>query len=226
MELITIENLHYSYVSKFQTVHALRGIDCSFEQGKFYAITGASGSGKTTLLSLIAGLDRPSDGKIYIEGKDLEERNKDEYRLQMASVIYQAFNLFPLLTALENVMYPMQVKKTPKKKAEEAAKENMQLVGLTARNYRQYPQMMSGGEQQRVAIARALASGGSILLADEPTGNLDSENEKNVVALLKMAAHERNCLVIVITHNDMVAKEADIQYTMKDGQLGMRKGHL
>lgn len=224
MELIKIENLHYSYVSKFQTVHALKGINCTFELGKFYAITGASGSGKTTLLSLIAGLDRPSDGKIYVEGKDLEDRNKDEYRMKTAAVIYQSFNLFPLLTALENVIYPLQIKKIPKKKAEVIAKENMEKVGLSERIYRQYPQMMSGGEQQRVAIARAMSSGGSILLADEPTGNLDSENEKNVVSLLKMVAHEQNCLVIVITHNLMIADEADIHFKMKDGQLDVCNG--
>ena len=219
MDLIKVNNLHYSYVSKYQTVHALKGVDCTFEKGLFYAITGPSGSGKTTLMSLLAGLDVPSDGNIYVEDVDMQKMNKDEFRRKNASVIYQAYNLFPLLNALENVMYPMQANKVPKKEALQKAKECMEMVGLGENNWKQYPQMMSGGEQQRVAIARAMACGGDILLADEPTGNLDTENEKNVIEILKDLAHKSGKLVIVITHNLAVAEAADVQYKMKDGKL-------
>ena len=219
MELIKVNNLHYSYVSKYQTVQAIKGVDCTFEKGLFYAITGPSGSGKTTLMSLLAGLDLPSKGNICVEDVDMREVNKDEFRRKRASVIYQAYNLFPLLNALENVMYPMQANKVPNKEALKKAKECLGMVGLERKNWKQYPQMMSGGEQQRVAIARAMACGGDLLLADEPTGNLDSENEKIVIDILKELAHKSGKLVIVITHNPAVAQAADIQYKMKDGKL-------
>ena len=219
MGLIKVNDLYYSYVSKYQTVHALRGIDCEFEKGKIYAITGASGSGKTTLMSLLAGLDSPSAGEILIDGIDMQAINKDEFRRQRATVIYQAYNLFPLLNTLENVTYPLLINKVPKKEATRKAKECVKMVGLEDKICKQYPQMMSGGEQQRVAIARAMACGGDIILADEPTGNLDSENEKNIVEILKRLAHEDGKLVIVITHNPRVAEAADVQYKMKDGKL-------
>ena len=219
MELIKVNDLHYSYVSKYQTVQAIKGVDCTFEKGLLYAITGPSGSGKTTLMSLLAGLDLPSKGNICVEDVDMKDINKDEFRRKRASVIYQAYNLFPLLNALENVMYPMQANKVPNKEALKKAKECLGMVGLERKNWKQYPQMMSGGEQQRVAIARAMACGGDILLADEPTGNLDSENEKNIIEILKDLAHKSGKLVIVITHNPAVAQAADIQYKMKDGKI-------
>lgn len=219
--VLRAENVSYSYRTKYQTIEALRGISCSFETGKIYAIVGESGSGKSTLLSLLAGLDVPESGTIYVEGEDLAGKNRDHYRRDMASVVYQAFHLFPLLTAQENVMYPMELKGIVGKQAAARAKELLLEVGLKEKIFRQFPQMMSGGEQQRVAIARALAAGGKILLADEPTGNLDSENEANIVNLMKMSAHEKGYAVVVITHNPFVASQADAVYHMKDGRLSV-----
>ena len=219
MEILRAEHVSYSYQSKYQKVEAVRDVSCSFEQGKFYAIVGESGSGKSTFLSLLAGLDQPCGGTIYVEGEPLSDMDRDAYRLNRAAVVYQAFHLFPLLTAQENVMLPLEFKKMHKKEAVRQAKRLLQRVGLESRVCRQFPKMMSGGEQQRVAIARAVAAGGEIILADEPTGNLDSGNEENVVALLKELAHEDGYTVIVITHNKRVADETDHVFRMKDGRM-------
>ena len=219
MEILRAEHVSYSYQTKYQKVEAVRDVSCTFEQGNFYAIVGESGSGKSTFLSLLAGLDVPLEGTIYVQGKSLGTMDRDAYRLNQASVVYQSFHLFPLLTALENVMLPMEFKKMKKREAAERAKALLARVGLDPRIGGQFPKMMSGGEQQRVAIARAVAAGGEIILADEPTGNLDSENEKRIVALLKELAHEDGYTVIVITHNPNVAEETDHVFRMKDGEM-------
>ncbi len=218
-KIIEAENVGYVYQSKYQKTKALTEVNCSFERGKVYAITGKSGSGKSTFLSLLAGLDVPTEGKLYIEGKEIREMDRDAYRMNQASVIYQAFHLFPLLTVMENVMFPMELQHVPKKEAKERAREFLAKVGLPDTLYGKMPNMISGGEQQRVAIARAMASGGQILLADEPTGNLDSQNEAVIVELLGKMAHEENYAVIVVTHNDKVAEAADVVYGMLDGRL-------
>lgn len=219
MEILRAEHVSYSYQSKYQKVEAVKDVSCVFEKGKFYAIVGESGSGKSTFLSLLAGLDQPCEGTIYVEGEPLCDMDRDAYRLNRAAVVYQAFHLFPLLTAQENVMLPLECKKMRKKEAARHARQLLERVGLESRIYRQFPKMMSGGEQQRVAIARAVAAGGEIILADEPTGNLDSGNEENVVALLKELAHEDGYTVIVITHNQRVADETDHVFRMKDGSM-------
>ncbi len=219
MEILRAEHVSYSYQSKYQKVEAVKDVSCVFEKGKFYAIVGESGSGKSTFLSLLAGLDQPCGGTIYVEGEPLCDMDRDAYRLNRAAVVYQAFHLFPLLTAQENVMLPLECKKMRKKEAARQARQLLERVGLESRICRQFPKMMSGGEQQRVAIARAVAAGGEIILADEPTGNLDSGNEENVVALLKELAHEDGYTVIVITHNQRVADETDHVFRMKDGSM-------
>ncbi|MCB7302964.1 ABC transporter ATP-binding protein [Bariatricus massiliensis] len=219
MCILKVEHVSYSYRTKYQTIEAVKDVSCEFEAGNLYAITGESGSGKSTLLSLLAGLDLPLNGRILVKGEDMAEIDRDKYRREQASVVYQAFHLFPLLNTVENIMFPMELKGIPKKQAEEKAKQLIAEVGLAEQSYRQFPQMMSGGEQQRVAIARAFAAGGQIILADEPTGNLDSENEENIVKLLRESAHERGYAVIVITHNPEVAAQADVILTMRDGRL-------
>lgn len=221
METVRVEHVDYTYRTKYQSVEALKDVSCSFEDGAMYAIVGKSGSGKSTLLSLLAGLDLPSGGSIYVEGTDLKTMDRDSYRRDTASVVYQAFHLFPLLTAQENVMYPMELKGMKRKQAAKRAKELLLQVGLPETICRQFPKMMSGGEQQRVAIARALAVDGKILLADEPTGNLDSENERRIVEILYKIAHEAGYTVIVITHNEKVAEAADHRYQMEDGRLSV-----
>ena len=219
MEKIRVENVSYSYQNQYQKIEAVKEVSCSFEAGNMYAITGESGSGKSTFLSLLAGLDCPESGKILVEGENLLEMDRDAYRRKQISVVYQAFHLFPLLNAVENVMYPMELQGISRREAREQAEECLQEVGLGKKIFHQYPKMMSGGEQQRVAIARAMAAQGRILLADEPTGNLDSENEEHIVELLKMLAHERDYLVIVVTHNPEVARQADVCMKMKDGRM-------
>ncbi len=217
--MLEVKDVGYVYQSKYQSIEALKHVSCSFESGKLYAVIGPSGSGKSTLLSLLAGLDLPTSGEILVEGSPLSTMDRDCYRRETASVVYQSFNLFPLLTALENVMYPLELLGVKKLEAEASAKRLIHEVGLEDKIFRQFPVMMSGGEQQRVSIARALAAGGRILLADEPTGNLDSTNEETIVKILKELVHERGYLVIVITHNSSVYEQADIIYRMRDGVL-------
>ncbi len=219
MEKIRVENVSYSYQNQYQKIQAVKEVSCSFEAGNMYAITGESGSGKSTFLSLLAGLDCPESGTILVDGDNLLEMDRDAYRRKQVSMIYQAFHLFPLLNALENVMYPLELQGLSRREARQQAAECLEEVGLGEKILKQYPKMMSGGEQQRVAIARAMAAQGRILLADEPTGNLDSENEENIVELLKGLAHERDYLVIVVTHNPEVARQADVCLKMKDGRM-------
>ena len=219
MSVLAVSDVKYAYQSRYRVVNVLNDVSCSFEMGKFYAIVGKSGSGKTTLLSLLAGLDLPVSGDIFYEGSSLKELNRDQYRRQEVSVIYQAFHLFPLLNALENVMYPMELNHKKGKEAAQTAKELLRRVGLPESIEKQLPARMSGGEQQRVAIARALAYQAKVILADEPTGNLDSENGQNIVEILLALAHEEGKCVIIITHDEEIAGKADVVYTMRDGRL-------
>jgi putative ABC transport system ATP-binding protein len=223
MGIIEVKDVSYSYQGKYQTIEAVKHVTCSFDKGAFYAIVGHSGSGKTTFLSLLAGLDLPTKGEIYIDGNAMSELNRDRYRRETASVVYQSFNLFPLLTALENVTYPMELQGRSKQEAEAVAKQLITEVGLGEKIFRQRPLMMSGGEQQRVAIARALAAGGKILLADEPTGNLDAKNGNLITNQLKILAHERGYAVIVVTHNEELARQADAIYVMQDGEMHLQR---
>ena len=217
MNSLSAKEVFYEYRNSFQTVKAVNGISYDFEPGRVYAVVGVSGSGKTTFLSLLAGLDIPTEGKIEFDGNATSDIDRDNYRLNHVSVIYQNFNLFYHLTVLENAAYPLYVKKMPKAAAEELAKEKLLKVGITESQFRRLPNMLSGGEQQRVAIARALACGSEIILADEPTGNLDSKNSRNIVEILKNLAHEENRCVIIVTHDPSVAEEADIVLKMEDG---------
>lgn len=219
MAMIKVLNVSFSYKSKYQVVEALKNVSCTFEKGKMYAIYGESGSGKSTLLSLMAGLDEADEGSIFVDGEDILQIDRDQYRRNKVAVIYQSFHLFPLLNALENIMYPLEIKGIDKKKAKKIALEYLEEVGLPEGVATQYPKMMSGGQQQRVAIARAIANGGDIILADEPTGNLDSENEGHIVRMLKELAHEKGYLVIVVTHNPEIVKQCDVRIKMKDGKI-------
>ncbi|MGM9669309.1 MAG: ABC transporter ATP-binding protein [Faecousia sp.] len=219
MNSLVAKQVTYEYRNAVQTVKAVNGVSCDFQQGLVYALVGASGSGKTTFLSLLAGLDVPTSGTIELDGESTANMNRDSYRLNHVSVIYQNFNLFQHLTVLENAAYPLYVRKMPKKKADELAAEKLVQVGLKEDQFRRLPNMLSGGEQQRVAIARALASGSEIILADEPTGNLDSTNSQNIVEILRQLAHENNRCVIIVTHDPAVAEAADVVLKMKDGKL-------
>ena len=218
MEL-KLNNVCFAYNSKYRRVEAVRNVSCRFEAGKLYVIMGASGSGKTTLLSMMAGLRLPSTGEITVDGCPLRTADRCKLRRETISVIYQDFNLFPMLTVLENTAYPLLLQKKEKSAAEKLAAQTLDSVGIGPEMRNQLPHMLSGGEQQRVAIARALASGSRIILADEPTGSLDSENGRNIVEILKRLAHEKACCVVVVTHDPSVAAEADCKRTMRDGTL-------
>lgn len=219
MSVLTAEKITYIYQSKYQKVQALTAVSCDFEAGKFYAIVGQSGSGKTTLLSMLAGLGEPNDGQVISNGLSVKEIGSERHRRENVSVIYQAFNLFANLTILENVTYPMRISHISAGQAKARAKELLASVGMGDVDVRKRPAMLSGGQQQRVAIARALASDAKVLLADEPTGNLDSENGEIVIDLLKRLAREENRCIIVVTHDRDIAAQADVVYRMKDGHI-------
>lgn len=226
MSLLSINNVSYAYRNKYQTVNAVMNASYEFEPDKVYALVGKSGSGKTTMLSMLAGLDLPTEGSVTLNGVSTAAIDRDRYRREDVAVIYQGFNLFPLLTVMENVMYPMELQSKEKRAAQEKAKEMLSLVGLTSAVYKRYPSMLSGGEQQRVAIARALATGANIILADEPTGNLDVENSKNVMDMLVNLSHTLNCCVIIVTHDMAIAELADVKLRMRDGAIINDDGEL
>ena len=219
MKCLQANDVVYAYQNKYQTVRALNGVSADFILGKMYAIIGASGSGKTTFLSLLAGLDVPSAGSITWNGESTTRIDRDNYRLEYVSVIYQNFNLFFHLPVLENAAYPLYVRKMAKREADILAREKLLSVGLKDEQFRRFPNMLSGGEQQRVAIARALAAGSEIILADEPTGNLDSENSRKIVEILQQSAHAEGRCVIIVTHDPAVAQAADVILHMQDGKL-------
>ena len=217
--MLKLENVYYRY--KNSTNPVLKGLDVNFEAGKLNAILGPSGSGKTTMLSIMAGLDRPTNGTVYIDDDDIARMDLNQYRRERIAMIFQAFQLFPLLTALENVCYPMEINGADKNEVTRRAKELLESVGITADKHHRYPSNLSGGEQQRVAIARALSTGAKVILADEPTGNLDVANGEMVISILKSLAHTQGYCVIVVTHNMDVAEASDVVYRMSDGNIRM-----
>lgn len=219
MSILQVKDVKYSYHNKYQSVDALRGISCTFEKGKIYAIVGKSGSGKSTLLSLLAGLDIPHDGDILFEGTSVNGMDLNEYRRSKAAVVYQDFKLFPLLTVTENIMYPMELCKVKGDAAKERAEELAEKVALPRSLFNRFPYMISGGEQQRVGIARALSMDRKLLLADEPTGNLDAENGKNIINILIDLAHKDNCCVIIATHDMGVIDLVDEVLMIVDGKI-------
>ena len=217
--IIEIKNATYSYKNKYQSVPAIRDVSTSFERGRLYAIIGKSGSGKTTLLSLMAGLALPETGQILFQGVPTDSFDLDQYRREKVAVIYQSFNLFPLMTCLENVCYPLELMGYTPKEAAVIAKDYIRKVDLPDTVHNRFPNMLSGGEQQRIAIARALASGAQVILADEPTGNLDIATGRRIVKLLSDLVHKDNYAVIIVTHDISISEIADEVLRMQDGQL-------
>ncbi len=226
MYTMQLKNVSYTYQTQFQKVNALRGISYDFEPGLVYAIVGKSGSGKTTLLSLMAGLDLPTEGEVLCDGVATSGCDLEAYRREKAAVIYQSFRLFPLLTVAENVMYPMELKGIRPKEAKLKAAELIARVGLPESVLDRYPTMLSGGEQQRVAIARALGMDTKIILADEPTGNLDTANSENIFNILQSLAHKENYCVVIVTHDLNLAEKADKIVELHDGMLPDSGGAL
>ena len=202
-------------------VHALRGINMELKKGEFVAFIGPSGSGKTTLLNLIGVLDKPSKGKIYVDNIDLtllKEKDLTTLRRHTIGFIFQFYNLIPVLSAVENVELPMLIAGVQTKDRENRARELLKMVGLGDRlNHR--PDELSGGEQQRVAIVRALANKPSIVLADEPTGDLDSKTGKEIVQALRDLSNQEGATVIIVTHDPTVASLASKVFEMRDGMI-------
>ena len=219
MTLIEVKNLNKIYGSGEAEVKDLKNINLNIEQGEFVAIVGQSGSGKSTLLHLIGGVDIPSSGEVIIDGKNiykLKEKELSILRRRKLGFIFQFFNLIPVLTAQENIEMPVLLdnEKIDKKYMNEL----LRILGLEERK-NNYPSQLSGGQQQRVSIGRALANKPSIILADEPTGNLDSKNSKEVLELLKYCAKKYNQTLILITHDINIAKSADRVITIEDGEI-------
>ena len=199
MSVIRLDNVFYTY--RGAEAPAVKGASCEFEAGQLYAIIGPSGSGKSTLLSMLAGLDLPTKGDVWFGEERLRDMDLDKYRREDIAMIFQAFHLFPLMTVEENVCYPMELCGMHPREAKERARPLLEGVGIQKEN------------------ARALSSGAQVILADEPTGNLDAGNTVNVIRLLGQLAHEKGCCVIVVTHDPEVADLADRVFRVKDGVL-------
>ena len=219
MDMVTVRKLKKYYGSGDNQVRALDEVDLSVARGEFVAIVGASGSGKTTLLNMIGGLDVPTEGEVIVDGVSLAGLREEQlavFRRKKVGFIFQNYNLIPTLTVKENILFPLELDCSAPN--EDYLKEIVGLLGLGERMHA-YPAALSGGQQQRVAIARALVSGPSVILADEPTGNLDSRNGQNVAGLLKMTAELYHRTLVMITHNQELAQLADRVLYMEDGKL-------
>jgi putative ABC transport system ATP-binding protein len=202
-------------------VSALKNVSISIARGEFVAVFGPSGSGKTTLLNVIGGLDRPTSGEIYVDGEDIVrfgERKLSRFRARKVGFIFQFFNLIPTFTALENVMVPAEIVGLKPKDARIRAERILARVGLEKR-FNHFPHQLSGGEQQRVAIARALINNPPLLLCDEPTGNLDSKTGVEIIELLSEINRERKTTLIIVTHDERIAKAADRIVNLVDGEI-------
>ena len=219
MEILRVENLSKVYGKNESKVVALDNVSFSVEKGEFVAIVGASGSGKSTLLHLIGGVDRPTSGKVYIDGKDIFSFDDDKlaiFRRRQVGLIYQFYNLIPILNVEENITLPLSLDN--RKVDKESLNKMLNLLGLQNRK-NHLPNELSGGQQQRTSIGRALITNPTIILADEPTGNLDSKSSDEIVALLKKSNKELKQTIIMITHNMEIAKVADRIIKIEDGRI-------
>ena len=221
MNIVECSDVIKTYQQGKVEVNALNGITLSIAKGGFIAIAGPSGSGKTTMLNLIGGLDRPNSGAIVVDGNDFEEMNQTQLatlRLHKVGFVFQAYNLIPVLSAVENVEYVMLLQGVPAAKRRKRAKAILDEVGLEGKYHRR-PAELSGGQQQRVAVARAIVSNPSIVLADEPTANLDSKTGEGLLQLMKEMNEKKSVTFIFSTHDRKIVGEAEIIYSLEDGQL-------
>lgn len=219
MEILKIENLNKIYGKGDNQVKAVDNVSFSVEKGEFVAIIGASGSGKSTLLHLIGGVDRPTSGKVFIEGKDIYSLNDDNlaiFRRRQIGLIYQFYNLIPVLNVAENITLPTKL--DGRDVDERRLNDLLKTLGLEKRKYN-LPNQLSGGQQQRVSIGRAMMNEPALMLADEPTGNLDSKASEEIISLLRLSNKKYNQTVIVITHDEKIALEADRIITIDDGKI-------
>ena len=213
--LLSIQNASYRYSDAVADDYALKDISFDFESGKIYAIRGRSGSGKTTLLSLISGLEKCSEGEIIFDGKSLKDMNLDKYRNSDIGIVFQSYNLLPFMTAAENIILSMDANGLKIKNKKEKAIELMEKVGLKDGFADRKVLRLSGREQQRVAIARSLSYNPKMIIADEPTGNLDKQTESEILDIFQKLAHEENKCVIIVTHSQNVCDSADVVFDLK-----------
>lgn len=213
--LLSIQNASYKYSDASDDEYALRDVSYDFEKGKVYAIRGRSGTGKTTLLSLISGLERCSEGKIIFDGKDLKNINLDYYRSHDIGIVFQSYNLLPFMTVRENIILSMDASGVKIDNKKDAALNLMKSVGLKEAYADRKVLRISGGEQQRVAIARSLSYNPKMIVADEPTGNLDKQTEIEILEIFKKLAHEDGKCVIIVTHSSNVCEMVDVVYDLK-----------
>ena len=219
MEILKIENLTKVYGSGENEVRALDGVSFSVEKGEFLAIIGPSGSGKSTLLHILGGVDRPTSGKVWLDGQDVYEQNEEQlaiFRRRQVGLIYQFYNLIPVLNVVENMTLPVLL--DGQKVNVERLNELVETLGLSGRK-NNLPNQLSGGQQQRVSIGRALMNAPAVVLADEPTGNLDSRNSQEIVELLRQSNVKYKQTLIVITHDDSIALQADRIIAIEDGRI-------
>jgi len=219
MEMLRVENLTKVYGEGENQVRALDGVSFSVEKGQFVAIIGPSGSGKSTLLHILGGVDRPTGGKVYMNGQDVYQRSEDQlaiFRRREVGLIYQFYNLIPVLNVTENITLPVLM--DGRKVNQERLQEMLQTLGLQGRE-KHLPNQLSGGQQQRVSIGRALMNAPAVVLADEPTGNLDSRNSQDIVDLLKYSNRRFEQTLIVITHDEYIALQADRVLAIEDGKI-------
>ena len=210
MKILETKEISFAYKDGDGKRVILNKVSTIFETGKFYTILGVSGSGKTTFLSLLGALDMPQSGTIEYQNEDIRKIGLDKYRRKNVSLIFQNYNLINYMNSIENVMLVMGISNETSRIDKEKAYSYLEQVGINQSKAKRIVTRLSGGEQQRVAIARALSSGAEIILADEPTGNLDNENSKQIVNIFKDLAHKKNKCVIVVTHSKEVAKESDV----------------
>lgn len=214
MSILKLEDVAYRYKDAQKDDYVFKNINYEFEQGKIYAIKGKSGSGKTTLLSLITGLEKCTEGNIYYDGKNLKKYNLDSYRNTDIGIVFQSYNLLPHLTAVENIILSMDVSKVKVKNKKEKALELMKRVGLKEEQANRKILKLSGGEQQRIAIARSLSYDPKIIIADEPTGNLDKDTENEILKIFRNLAQNENKCVIIVTHSKNICDNADVVYDL------------
>ena len=217
MSVLAMQNVSYQYGGTTKTV--LKDVSAEFEEGKMYVIMGKSGAGKSTILSLISGLDVCTEGSIHYTGQDIKTIDRDQYRARNIGVIFQGYNLLNNATALENILLSMNISGSKEKKKEKYAYELLEKVGIDKETADRKILKLSGGEQQRIGIARALSHNPNIIIADEPTGNLDGETEKNIMDILLFLSHNDNKCVIIVTHSKQVSKYADETWGLNQGKL-------
>ncbi|NMH74944.1 ABC transporter ATP-binding protein [Bacillus sp. RO2] len=217
--LLSLQQVSYWYKQGSKEQYILKDVDMTFERGTFYTIVGPSGSGKTTFLALVSALDTPKSGIVLYEGTDLSRIGLTKFRNQYVSIVFQSYNLLPYMTAIQNVITAMEITGVKHQNKKEYALDLLERVGISKDQANQKVLTLSGGQQQRVSIARAISSSADLIVADEPTGNLDEDTAKSIIALLQKLAHKEGKCVIVVTHDQSIASNSDVKVTLSKGKL-------